>query len=112
MWRRFVWHLPQPLDLDAMNAAAARLVGRHDFAAFQTAGSGVKTTVRRIEVSLVREVPVSEIAWSAPGDRLLRYEVTGDGFLRHMVRNFAGTLYDVGAWPPSSGRDRADPGLA
>jgi tRNA pseudouridine38-40 synthase len=103
MWRRFAWHLPQPFDLGVMNEGAARLVGTHDFAAFQAAGSEVKTTVRRIESSVVKEVKVEEISASAPGDRLLRYEVTGDGFLRHMVRNIVGTLTDV-----ARGRRAAD----
>ena len=75
-----------PLDLPAMRAAAALLVGRHDFAAFQAAGSDVATTVR----SLAR-VDVS----GAPGGDVA-IEVEGDGFLRHMVRILVGTLIDVG----------------
>lgn len=94
--RRYAWHVPQPLDLDAMNDAAALLVGAHDFAAFQATGSDVKTTVRRILISTVRVVDVATLVTPAPGDRLLRYDVTGTGFLRHMVRNIVGTLADVG----------------
>jgi tRNA pseudouridine38-40 synthase len=70
-------------------------VGQHDFAAFQATGSDVKSTVRRIIGSAVREVSVTDLMAQAPGDRLLRYEVTGTGFLRHMVRNIVGTLADV-----------------
>src|SRR5919106_21040 len=36
---RYVWHVPQPLDVEAMRTAAGPLVGRHDFAGFQGAGS-------------------------------------------------------------------------
>jgi tRNA pseudouridine38-40 synthase len=83
--RHFVWHVPQPLDLEAMDRAAATLVGEHDFAAFQAAGGDVITTRRTLLTSrMVRRE-----------ERLL-YEVTGTGFLRHMVRNIVGTLVDIG----------------
>jgi tRNA pseudouridine38-40 synthase len=94
--RRYAWHVPKRLDLPVMNEAAARLVGLHNFAAFQAAGSDVKTTDRRMLSSLVRELDVSQMVRVAAGDRFLRYEVTGTGFLRHMVRNIVGTLVDVG----------------
>jgi tRNA pseudouridine38-40 synthase len=109
--RRYVWHVIPRLDVDAMRAAAARLVGRHDFAAFQGAGSEVHTTVRTIR----------RIDWSGTGgpDDPLVMQVEGDGFLRHMVRNIAGTLVDVGLrrWQPgdidaileSRDRSRAGP---
>jgi tRNA pseudouridine38-40 synthase len=94
--RRYALHVPQPLDLAAMNDAAAVLVGEHDFASFQATGSDVTTTVRRMVSSAVRTIDVSTIVSAADGDRLLRYEVTGTGFLRHMVRNIAGTLIECG----------------
>lgn len=84
--RHFVWHVPYELDLAAMNEAASYLVGEHDFAAFQAAGSEVRSTRRRIVASRV----VDE------GGGLVSYQVTGTGFLRHMVRTIAGTLVDVG----------------
>lgn len=83
--RHFVWHVPQPLNGTAMNAAAGVLVGEHDFAAFQAAGSDVVTTRRQIIASCV----VSR-------GRQIVYEVTGSGFLRHMVRTIVGTLVDIG----------------
>lgn len=85
---RYVWHLTQPLDIDAMRAAAEPLVGRHDFAAFQGAGSNAQTTERTLE----------SFDWDIGGsDRPLVIRVTGDGFLRHMVRNIVGTLVEVGS---------------
>src|SRR5690349_14188513 len=45
---RHVWHVPQPLDIAAMRTAAGPLVGRHDFAGFQGAGSDVGSTERTI----------------------------------------------------------------
>jgi tRNA pseudouridine38-40 synthase len=94
--RRYALHVPQHLAIDAMNDAAAVLVGEHDFASFQASGGDVKTTVRRVLGSVVREVDLSAFAAFAPGDRLLRYEIAGTGFLRHMVRNLAGTLIEFG----------------
>jgi tRNA pseudouridine38-40 synthase len=83
--RAYEWHLPEPLDVSAMERAAATLVGTHDFAAFQSAGSETTGTTR----TMTRSV------WRAC-DGLLTYEITGDGFLRHMVRAIVGTLIEVG----------------
>jgi len=92
--RAYVWHIPEPLDVAAMRDAAAAVVGTHDFAAFQSAGSETNGTVRTVWQS--------EIAGDAAG--LVTYEITGDGFLRHMVRALIGTLVEVGrGWRPSSG---------
>jgi len=52
--RAYVWHVPWPvLDVEAMRAGAARLVGTHDFAAFQGAGGDVETSVRTLWSSAV-----------------------------------------------------------
>jgi len=91
--RAYVWHLPERLDVDAMRAAAHVLAGRHDFAAFQSVGTSVPDSVRTIAQSDLRT--------DGP---LLIYEVTGDGFLRHMVRAIVGTLVEVGrGWRPADG---------
>ena len=82
--RAFVWHLPERLDVAAMQTGAAALVGTHDFSAFQSAGTDVSSRVRTI----VR----SELIDGSP----LVYEVTGNGFLRHMVRAIVGTLVEIG----------------
>lgn len=88
--QRFAWHLFPPLDEAAMREAARRLEGRHDFAAFQSAGSDVVTTVRSILDSRLTR------SNGDLGVRLLTYEVRGDGFLRHMVRAIVGTLVEIG----------------
>jgi tRNA pseudouridine38-40 synthase len=91
---RYAWHVPQPLDMEAMRTAAGPLVGRHDFAGFQAAGSAVATTERTI----------LDLDFEDGGgyDLPLVLRITGDGFLRHMVRNIVGTLVEVGVgrWDP------------
>ena len=97
---RYAWRIAPPLDLDAMNAAAAVICGTHDFACFESTGSPRGSTVRTLFASAVAEVP----AWppfavphsADAGGRWLQYEVTGDGFLYNMVRAIAGTLADAG----------------
>jgi len=89
--RPFAWHVPWPmLDLAAMDSAAGRLAGTHDFASFQGTGSDTETTVRTIFSS--------NIVGRADETRepLITYEVRADGFLRHMVRAIVGTLVEVG----------------
>jgi tRNA pseudouridine38-40 synthase len=83
---RFAHWVPQPLDVPAMAAAAACLLGTRDFRSFQAAGSGIEQTVRTLSRA--------ELLGEAGGD--LALELEGDGFLRHMVRNVAGTLLEVG----------------
>lgn len=74
-----------PLDLARMREAAARFLGRRDFAALATAGSPRKSTVRTIRSLHI----VARRSWFA-------IVVEGDGFLYNMVRTIAGTLLDVG----------------
>jgi tRNA pseudouridine38-40 synthase len=100
----YVWHVPSPvLDHQAMAAAAALLEGRHDFAAFQAAGSRAASTERVVFSSRIRTSTstcgdasrgTDELAGS--GRPLIVYEIQGSGFLRHMVRNIVGTLVEIG----------------
>lgn len=77
-----------PLDAGAMQAAARRFVGRHDFLALCASGSGAAAhgdTVRTVTACGVQR----------RGDRLV-ITVTADGYLYNMVRILAGTLVEVG----------------
>ena len=89
--RSHAWHLPVRLDAAAMAQAAAYVAGRHDFAAFKGSGGEPRSTVREVFSSEIRVAPP-----------LVLYQVRGDGFLRHMVRNIVGSLVEVG-------RGRYDP---
>jgi tRNA pseudouridine38-40 synthase len=97
--RLYAWHVFGALDVAAMNEAARMLEGTHDFAAFQGTGSDVKTTERTVFSSLV--LPPSN------HEPVIRYEVCGGGFLRHMVRTIVGTLVEIGRGrrPPEWMRD-------
>ncbi|HYB72137.1 MAG TPA: tRNA pseudouridine(38-40) synthase TruA [Candidatus Sulfotelmatobacter sp.] len=85
VWRDMALHIPRPLALDAMSAAAGRLVGEHDFSAFRAAHCTAPTPFRRVtDARLDRE-----------GD-LVHFLITADAFLQHMVRIIMGTLVQVG----------------
>ena len=82
--RRFVYVFPGELDLTRMEQAAGLLIGTHDFRAF----SAVKT-----KKSTVRTLSRLELE---PCGRELRFTLTADGFLHHMVRILVGTLLEIG----------------
>jgi tRNA pseudouridine38-40 synthase len=86
--RRFVYHHPYPLDELAMMRAAPLFEGEHDFTAF--AASDEKDA---LNASKVRNIYRSSLARA--GSTLV-YNITGSGFLKHMVRNIAGVLLEVG----------------
>ena len=93
----------RPLDVAAMRAAAALLVGRHDFSAFRSAQCQASSPVRTLELLELRE--------HGP---MLVFTLRANAFLHHMVRNIVGTLVAVGLGrrPPHwaaellAGRDR------
>jgi len=85
--RHFAWQIFRPLDVAAMREAAAPLVGRHDFAAFQAADCDAHHAVREVRRLEVTGEPRGEIGVVA--------EATA--FVKHMVRNIVGTLVEVGA---------------
>jgi tRNA pseudouridine38-40 synthase len=96
--RAYAWHLSGALDVDAMREAATLVVGRRDFAALQAAGSATATTVREVYSSIVQVVTEGGevVDRQANRGRLIVYNVTGNGFLRHMVRNIVGSLVEIG----------------
>ena len=86
-----------------MAEGAGALVGRHDFTAFQSTGSAVTHAFRTVTAARVVEWPPDGSAPApgvgsnqGPGTRLVVFDVTADGFLRHMVRAMTGTLVEVG----------------
>ena len=86
--RRYVHHFPYPLDIDAMVCAARMIEGEHDFTAFAASDEKDELGLTKVRTVFASAIEKSE-------DRL-SYRVRGSGFLKHMVRNIAGVLLEVG----------------
>lgn len=82
--RKYVYHLPETLDLQRMQDTAALLLGTHDFKGFST-GRTKKTTVRHLSSIDIRREGAN-----------VTLTFTGNGFLYNMVRILAGTLIEAG----------------
>lgn len=80
------WQAPTSLDFDAMNGAAATLVGRRDFTSFSKLHTDVKTNICDLRAA----------RWVCCGPDRWYFEITADRFLRNMVRAVVGTLVEVG----------------
>jgi tRNA pseudouridine38-40 synthase len=108
-WERgLAWQVPQPLDADAMVAAAATLVGRHDFTTFRSAHCQADSPVRTLD----------RLAVTRHGDRIAVI-AAARSFLHHQVRSMVGclALVGMGRWTPDdvadalAARDRSRLGL-
>ena len=90
-----VWQVPNPMDIDAMRAGAAYLVGKHDFTTFRSticqADSPVKT-MDAIDIDAVE----------TDGGIEVQFRLRARSFLHNQVRSIVGTLERVGAgsWTP------------
>ncbi|MGP5373624.1 tRNA pseudouridine(38-40) synthase TruA [Psychrobacter alimentarius] len=80
-----VTHIYEPLDLKAMQLAAADIVGTHDFSSYRAAACQSNQPVRQ----------VSHANLFSHGQFIV-FDIQADGFLHHMVRNLMGTLYAIG----------------
>lgn len=103
MKRLYAIHISKDLNLDAMNQCLQMLMGEHDFACFETTGSRDKDAIGGR--GSVRTILQADLTRNS--SNLLRFTFTGDGFLRHMIRNIMGTIIEVGRGkrPPSQFRD-------
>jgi len=90
--RLYAAHFFADLDFEAMRHGLAYLLGTHDFSSFEGAGSRDRKSSRRGAVRTIIEASLESSGTS--GDH--RFIITGDGFLRHMVRNIVGTVVEVG----------------
>ncbi|RKD20869.1 tRNA pseudouridine38-40 synthase [Caminicella sporogenes DSM 14501] len=83
--RKYITHVPEKLDLEAMKTAANYFIGEHDFTSFTTAKSKKKSRVKKVfDVEIFKDGDIIEILFY------------GKGFLHNMVRIMVGTLLEVG----------------
>ncbi len=89
-----IWHLPRPLDTDAMQHAANHLLGRHDFTSFRAAACQATSPLRTLDRLDIARADADEIHVTAEAR----------SFLHHQVRNMVGTLRLVGEgrWHPDA----------
>ena len=84
-WENRAWQVERALDVEKMNEAAGLFCGTHDFSAFMATGSKIKDAVRTVFAAGVERI-----------DDHIRFTVSANGFLYHMVRIMAGTITAVG----------------
>ncbi len=94
-----VWHVPVPLDADAMHAAAQLILGKHDFSTFRAAECQANTPIRTLDRLDVRRQADMVVITAA-----------ARSFLHHQVRSMVGSLKLVGEgrWTPASFRAALD----
>jgi tRNA pseudouridine38-40 synthase len=85
--KRYVWWVKEPLDVSAMDSAARRLAGRHDFVCFGAADPS------RLNESTI--VVVESASVSVEGD-LITFRIEASHFIWRMVRRLAGVLVKLG----------------
>jgi tRNA pseudouridine38-40 synthase len=91
--KRLYWaHFFADFDFSAIKAGLAYVTGTHDFSSFEGAGSRDPESSGRGAVRTIFEAKIDRIGI----ENYHRFVITGDGFLRHMVRNIVGTLLEVG----------------
>ncbi|KAJ54131.1 pseudouridine synthase [Actibacterium mucosum KCTC 23349] len=103
-----VWQVRHALQLEPMQAAAAHLLGRHDFTTFRAAICQAASPVKTLDELRIEKV-------ETPSGTEFRFHVRARSFLHNQVRSFVGTLERVGAgaWAPDDvktalqARDRA-----
>lgn len=94
-----VWHVPMPLDAEAMHEAAQRILGRHDFTTFRAAECQAKSPEKTLDVfEVVRR------------DDHIVITASARSFLHHQVRSMTGSLKLVGEgkWSPADFRAALD----
>lgn len=90
--RLYAVHVPQVLAIEPMRQCLDVITGTHDFASFEASGSRDKSiTTGRGSIRTLQEAVLN-----TSGKNELQFVFTGDGFLRHMVRNIVGTVLEVG----------------
>lgn len=90
-WMRYAYHEPRKLDLQRIKQASKEFVGEHDWTAFSSSETDARSKRRRIF-----ELEVVERFDERAQAQMIEFYITGNGFLRYMVRSIVGTLLEVG----------------
>lgn len=114
--RLYTLHVACSLDLGKIRKCLVALTGEHDFSCFEAAGSRDRDDCKGR--GAVRRLFEADLFQVDGRESILRLQFTGDGFLRHMVRNLVGSLLEVGCRKRSvdnfisllDGGDRGDAG--
>lgn len=99
---KYVWRLPYDLNVETMRSSLQFLRGSHDFSSFRASGCEAKSPVRTVYAAGILEMDGLDFLSLRLQGRFLKLTIEADSFLRHMVRNIAGTVVEVG-------RGRRDP---
>lgn len=99
---RFSWGVPYPLNTALMQEAADHLVGTHDFSCFRASGCSSRHPVRTVSSLQVCDLAGVEFISFRFETPVVKVTMKANAFLRHMARNIAGTLVDIGReqYPP------------
>ena len=96
---KFSYRMRYPLDINAMNEAAAYLIGEHDFSCFEKVGGNNTTSICTITQAMWSTYRPSHVElMGAPyteGDYIV-FRIRANRFLRNMVRAIVGSLIEVG----------------
>lgn len=84
-----VWWVPQKLNINAMQDAAQKLIGKHDFTSFRAAQCQSKSPIKTLD----------SVTITQNGDEIV-FEFSARSFLHHQVRNMVGTLVEIGMGKP------------
>ena len=84
-----VWWVPQKLDVNKMNIAAQKLIGKHEFTSFRAAQCQALSPIKTLDTAIITQ----------NGNEIV-FEFSARSFLHHQVRNMVGTLVDIGLGKP------------
>ena len=96
---KFSYRMRYPLDIEAMNEAAAHLLGEHDFSCFEKTGGNNATsicTVTEAEWSTYRPSHAELMGYPYEEGNYIVFRIKANRFLRNMVRAIVGSLIEVG----------------
>ena len=84
-----VWWIPQKLDIDAMQNAAEKLIGNHDFTSFRASECQAKSPIKTLDMVKIKT-----------DGEMIFIDFSARSFLHHQVRNMVGTLVEIGLGKP------------